>query len=398
MKKRILLIVTILALGITACDSETKGFFNKNNLKENSGLQLTDVQTQRKEEMEKQGVYLYFDSLSEEEKEIYLRICTGIERYEQSEFVLATFESKEECKEAEERVRDIYRYLVYEQPQYFWVNVSQYKNVVWTKDDEYQLGMKLEFIMEKEEAEQKKKDLEIAADKIVAEAREREGTFEQVLYVYDSILQNTKYDHALAEGQYENELERSAYGCLIQCETVCSGYTLAFNMMMQKLGYPCGVEFDQMNMAELNAGHVWNYAQLDGEYYYFDLTWDDTGFESDGYRQYFDYSHQYFGITRKELPHVLADKVLTPECNGRKYNYFVYNNLNMETYDFTTAKEMILRQKEQGYAVLRFDSHTELLNAIDDLVEDGRIYDILPHEDEIRYLPAESNQHLYLMF
>ena len=386
-------------LGTTGCSSEFIDLIAEeiSSMSEYQ-LELTEEETKRKQEIEEAEIYPYYNSLSDKEKEIYLRMCTAIEAYEKEEFVLAVYNTKEECEQATERLGDIYQYLVYEQPQYFWVNTTLCEHVMWTKGNQYLLGMKLDFIMLQEEAEQKKEQLAVTADRIAQEAKLQGGTYEQVLFVYDTLLRNTKYDYAVASGQHSGELERSAYGCLVGTQTVCSGYAMAFNMIMQKLGYLTGVAFDNVNLSENGEGHVWNYARLDGEYYYFDLTWDDTAFESDVCNRYFGYGHQFFGITKAELPHTVMKEEHIPECNGTRYNYYVYNGLNMATYDFATAKEMIQRQADQGYAVLRFDSHEQLRRAQVDLIDNQRIYDIFPYLNSISYLLADSGLHLYLFF
>lgn len=184
-------------------------------------------------------------------------------------------------------------------------------------------------------------------------------------------------------------------------KTICSGYTLAFDAIMKRLGFECGVEFNNYSNFSILTGHVWNYCKIEDDYYYFDLTWDDTGFDSEYYKQYFDYSYAYFGITKDELSKTnfsLSSDAPTPYCSGTKYNYFIYKGYNFSEYNFETAKEAILKQASQDYAVLRFDSYGKLLEAERELFKEGKINSILPNKSDIRYIISNSSLYLYIFF
>ncbi len=342
----------------------------------------------------------FYDSLSEEDKDIYRRICGAIEQHNTEDVLLAKLDSKEACMQMAEKVATMYTYLVYEQPQYFWVNASEHESVIWNQGDDYQVRIRLSYLMDQDEAADKKIAFDARVNEIVQEAEKQSDTFEQVLYIYETIVKGTEYDKDLAESDVSADLGRSAYGCLVDGKTVCSGYALAFNMVMKELGYECGVEFDKLGMTSLSDGHVWNYAKLDGEYYYFDLTWDDTAFDGAEYNDYIDCSHMYFAITEQELKasHTISEQSVAPSCTGETYNYFRYRNLNMEQYDFESAKEKILSQENEHYIELRFETEGELLKAEKDLLKDGKIYDILPDLKSAMYAMSDAKQHLYLFF
>ncbi len=65
-----------------------------------------------------------------------------------------------------------------------------------------------------------------------------------------------------------NYLVHSPYSALVGDRiTVCQGYALAFKLLCNMAGIDCGYA--------MNQGHIWNIVELDGNYYHFDLTWDD---------------------------------------------------------------------------------------------------------------------------
>lgn len=125
--------------------------------------------------------------------------------------------------------------------------------------------------MDEDTARIKEQEYQKKVNEIVEHAKAENGIFNKVLYVHDYILENCRYDYELAKKD-KADLGVSAYGCLIEGSTICSGYTLAFTSIMQKLGIEVGSEFNNYAQFSIIEGHVWNYCKLDGEYYYFDLT------------------------------------------------------------------------------------------------------------------------------
>lgn len=346
------------------------------------------------------AIYPVYYSLSVKEKELYLDICAAIEGHKTSVFI-GEYDSKEEAEEAGKWIQNIYRQLIYEQPQYFWVNPYEYTVNEVQDGNKYCLSLLFSYIVDEETAKIKQEEYEQKVNEIVEGAKTKTGVFNKVLYVYDYILENCQYDHELAKKDKVTDLGVSAYGCLIEGNTICSGYTLAFTSIMQKLGIETGSEFNNYDKFSIIEGHVWNYCKLDGEYYYFDLTWDDTVFDHESYRPYIDYSHMYFGITRDELSKsnfTLREDAPTPDCNGTKFNYFVYRNQSFSQYNYEAVKASILNQTNEKYVALRFDSYGELLKAERELLTEGKIYTILPGKENVRYVISNPSMHLYIFF
>lgn len=345
-------------------------------------------------------LYPVFVLMDNESRDYYIKLCAGFESYAQSIF-LDEFETKEEMKLIEGWLDENYRNIAYEQPDCFWVDPNSYVMEEKLLGDKYFLSVKPNYTLAEDEIAEKKAVYDTVVSNIVAEAKSQETVFDSVLYVYDTILSRTDYDHTLAEAEDSSLNGYSAYGCLVEGKTVCSGYTLAFTSIMQKLGIKCGAEFDAMSESEFFSGHVWNYCRLDGEYYYFDLTWDDTSFDSDELRQYLDYTHDYFGLTTKELKatnsEVKADTT-SPTCYNDEYNYYTNLNLYCEKYSFNNFRRIIENQPQDNFAVIKFSSESERQKAEKDLFENQRLYEIFPDIDGVRYITSVSGLHLYIFF
>ena len=380
--------IMILSFVICACANNTEAQIKKELLDRIDG---------------NAAVYPVYYALNAEEKELYLDICAAIENHQTSVYI-GKYDSKEESDKAIKWIKNIYRQFVYEQPDYFWVDPYEY-TVNEVKDgNKYNLSLMFSYIIDKETTIIKKEEYQQKVNEIVKNAKAKTGIFNKVLYVYDSILENCQYDNELYTSAKQSDISDlgvSAYGCLVEGKTICSGYTLAFTSIMQKLGIETGSEFNNYDEFSIIEGHVWNYCKLDGEYYYFDLTWDDTMFDNENYKPYIEYSHMYFGITKDELSKsnfTMTEDAPTPDCNGTKYNYFVYKNQSFAQYNFEAVKASILNQMNEKYVALRFDSYGELLKAERELLTEGQIYTILLGKSNVRYVISNPSLHLYIFF
>lgn len=378
------MLVAILCVSVCGCATDTR----------------SQAQKDMQERLDTSAMYPLYESLTEEDQEIYVNICAAAESFSESA-VVARYDNKTACEDAIEKFNSLYRQIFFEQSENFWIDPYNFNMRCLELNDEYQLLVNFEYLIDEETAYAKKEIFENKINQIVTAAKAKTGTFEKVLYVHDYILENAAYDYALVESDNFKTVGINAYGCLIEGKTICSGYTLAFDAIMKRLGFECGVEFNSYNTFSILTGHVWNYCKLDGEYYYFDLTWNDTGFDTEAYTDYLDYSHMYFAVTRDELSqtsYTLSPDAPTPACNGTKYNYYIYNGFNIPQYSFEAASSAVSEQLDRNYIVLRFDSYSELLKAERDLLTEGNIHNLAPEKKPVKYIIANSNLHLYIFF
>ena len=341
--------------------------------------------------------YPIYDVLTEDDKIIWNDICTAIQNHSTERIHIGTYTSEYEHTNAQRRFGQMYRELVYTCPDYFWVNLYDY-DLHTTEDGNIRtLELELKYVLDEDTAKTCQQDYDAKVEEIVSAAKEIPDLFDRVLYVYDTLMSGAEYDHELAKFEDEQALTNvnlSSYGCLVAGKTVCSGYALAFRSIMDKLDVECGVEFNSYQYLSTLPGHVWNYCKLDGEYYYFDLTWDDSGMED------IPTFHLYFGISREDME--LASYFLTPtspipECNGKDYNYYRYQGLSFPTYDYAAVRSVVQAHRKDSFIVLRFNTVEQRELAKKDLIDNGRIFDILPNLYTISYFEPGTDLHLVLL-
>ena len=120
--------------------------------------------------------------------------------------------------------------------------------------------------------------------------------------------------------EYSNPHIRSfAYGALIEGKAVCQGYAQSLAMILNNLNVECHT-IVAMTKGSNPVLHEWVRVKLDGEWYYIDLTWDDTPWAEDKNYKYFLINTDMISRDH-ETGYSLAGG---PEVDGSKYLYYAY--------------------------------------------------------------------------
>ena len=103
---------------------------------------------------------------------------------------------------------------------------------------------------------------------------------EKFLFVYNVLGKNIVYDESGCEDNelYTEEAKkatRSLIGNLIKGRGVCRGYALAVSEVSKYVGLNAEAVGGMAFLSDgQSGGHAWNRVEIDGQWYYADLTWD----------------------------------------------------------------------------------------------------------------------------
>ena len=116
-----------------------------------------------------------------------------------------------------------------------------------------------------------------AADQILAEAPADGSDYDKALFVHDYLVEHVTYNtKAMGSGF---SVSHTAYGAIVKHSAVCSGYAAAYAYLLDRLGVNClcfdGSTYNDDGTIDDDGGHTWNCAELDGKWYWVDVTWDD---------------------------------------------------------------------------------------------------------------------------
>lgn len=244
---------------------------------------------------------IYFEALSEDEKQLYNLLSIGIEK-QSSEISLPG-----SLAVNEDTLLRVSNALLFDQPQIFWyVGKYQYtyfSDVVRSIHPQYKtfaegfdasLSLMLEHL-NNIHAQMNEQGLDLLK-------RER--------FIHDYICDNSEYNESLND--------QSSYGALVEGKAVCAGLTRAFQLLCLREGMNCYyVSGEAVNSDEANALHAWSVLQLGADYYNVDVTWADQ----DRIGAIF---YGYYNVTDEEINsnHTRNEESkLVPACTGTEYSF-----------------------------------------------------------------------------
>ena len=95
--------------------------------------------------------------------------------------------------------------------------------------------------------------------------------YDKIKAIHDYIIDNSVYDEQRANNlynDYQGEFSSNiATGPLLQGHGICSGYTDAMKLFLDKMNIP--------NYKISSENHIWNLVYIDNKWLHLDLTWDD---------------------------------------------------------------------------------------------------------------------------
>lgn len=186
------------------------------------------------------------------------------------------------------------------------------------RDNTYTSEQEVEQAIEKFNAAVKKV-ADDAVETVNADNSETERDLALAIAVNETIATDTQYDFKTYDSAMENPTDAKAdaltftsYGALVDKMAVCSGYSMAYKAVMDKLGIPCVVvsghsrgKNQNGTDTETTVGHSWNYvylktvakevststevqtvaetAEISGQWFAFDTTWNSLSSNKNKY-------------------------------------------------------------------------------------------------------------------
>lgn len=136
----------------------------------------------------------------------------------------------------------------------------------------------------------RREELSSESDRLLSGLSDSWSDAQKALYIHDKLALTMEYD--------ENNEIRSAYEGIITKKALCVSYAMAYKYLMDKAGIKC------ICVTSTEMAHCWNMAEIDGEWYHIDVTWDDLLPDFQGM-----VSHDLFMLsdskitTLKNMPH-----------------------------------------------------------------------------------------------
>lgn len=155
-------------------------------------------------------------------------------------------------------------------PEVFWINEQMSLDTQGLD----QGSVRLVYLYEGEILQNMKEAQEEAIQSFLASIAPDASAYEKELAVNEWIIDHAEYDHdAVQDNQYTVRNVCYGYGALVDGWAICEGYARAFKILCDRAAVPCTLVLTRM--LDNGIGHMLNAVQLDGEWYYADVTNND---------------------------------------------------------------------------------------------------------------------------
>lgn len=367
----VLIIALIVVIMIVLSEKMKNIFFSEQDHRSCIVVDISDENISRVDETDDNRSDLFSEDDKENDKsENTERNTQGFELVEAAYSQIVCFENK--CvvyginEENKDEQIEYLQLLKLEHPELFWIGNGV--SLLIYHDGKTEVTYSLSEDCSQSEISAMNDIFMKKIDSIIETADKSWDDYQKVKYIHDYLVRNTVYDHEAAQAN-EAGSSASAYGCLVNGKAVCSGYAAAFKVLADRLGIESGIIY---GTAE-GGSHAWNYVNIDNNYYWLDVTWDDSKNDVD---ETSDVKYYYFLLNDEIfMKNRTIDAVVKeyPECSSKEQNYFVKNNSYFEKYSFEDIDSYISAHSEEKTVCFMFASNEEYLRCIDDLFTNKNI-------------------------
>ncbi|MFA9467937.1 MULTISPECIES: transglutaminase domain-containing protein [unclassified Streptococcus] len=268
----------------------------------------------------------YYQQLSKKEQADYIRLVTALRQFDTKSPFKTT---------SSDRLKRIYLAVTYDFPEFYWLSEQSeidFSQLIYPKD-----------------AKETYQRVQRVADEVIAQMPDG-SDYDKVKYLYEYVIQHTQYHIEALNNESLIWQDQSARSVFLEQESVCAGYSRAFQLLCQKAGLNC--LYVAGDIVAYDYPHAWNLVEIDGDYYPVDTTWGDPTFESAVAGQDANHINYSYLCTPREIferTHTawtgfdspVGEALVYPALAENALNYYVLNGSYFETYDETALTNFI---------------------------------------------------------
>ncbi len=222
----------------------------------------------------------HYEAVSEKTGYMSLTTASQREAYESMEKAIFRFTNegggeKGECQLARAYIPNLSSaeiYMVkeavyYDHPEAFWLSRN------YSLDYNFKQGHFIIFYScySYDEAMSKARALENAMSAYLLDMPRNLTEYEREKYIHDRLVTECEYDIDAVNSETQDPDVSSSYGALVNHRAVCGGYTMAAKLLLDSVG----IESYAVHGTADGLAHVWLLANIEGDWYHLDVTWDD---------------------------------------------------------------------------------------------------------------------------
>lgn len=348
------ILVLLLLLGLCGCRMEDiPGVGN-----------LSGVETESTVTQQQADLYYGYQTLSEEEKQVYRQLMAGLEAFEKEIRVSPI---------AKDRLEAVANMVMTDHPEYFWTEGGfRYYEETWPGGGTAGMKVLPDYLMSQEAAAQVKTEIEATAKEWLSGIPSDADTYEKIKYVYETLIHKVDYNETSPNNQ-------NIQSVFLGKSSVCMGYAKATQYLLNQMGIFCTLVTGTVTNGS-EAGHAWNLVKIQDAYYYVDTTWGTPGYsaaEASGV----DIFYSYLCCNDKMLKptHKADGTIPLPVCEDDSYNYYKRKGCWYEGYDRNQMYQELLQtvSAEAHTTELCFASREAYDQAVADMVNGTLLQEVV---------------------
>lgn len=359
-----------------AYEGSYRGFDDDYARRNREAAGITDASI---DELKKQqeGYYAY-SRLSDAGKTLYVELLQIINK-EANEIFVSTRDPN--------AIQLAFDYLMMDHPEIFWVNGYRYVKHFTNNGGIDKLAFTGVYTYDLNEVANRQAKMQQYIDTCLAGAPSTDDEYFVIKYIYDYLIANTEYDLRAPDNQ-------NICSVFLNRKTVCSGYARATQYLLNKLGIKCTYVTGMADNGTGSSGlHAWNLVRCNGDYYYMDTTWGDTGVTTRDGKPRINYDYLCATEAAMSVNHKLSDRIDYPECTSTKDSYYVREKRYMESPNLTQMEEIFAQEYESGNdnVTVKCESKDTYNSLYEQLIKDGAVYDYLQGDKKFSYTLFEDS-------
>lgn len=259
----------------------------------------------------------YYEQLSKEQQKAYYAMREGLLNLQDS-IAVPKLSTKE--------LSDLYFMIRMDDPEIFYSVRFSYKYY----PDSSAVDLVPEYLFTKDKIKEHRQAMKSRVQKLARPMMDKSEK-EKQLYIHDFICNNVRYDKLKKE--YSHEI----IGALGNGVAVCEGIAKAVKVLCDALGIWCIIALSEANPEKgIKYRHAWNVMRIDGKYYHFDATFDNTLSKDDTIR------YDYVNLADKQIFRDHEPVIWkVPECADADHFYYKEKKVS-----WTTMEEVRKRTKQ----------------------------------------------------
>lgn len=251
----------------------------------------------------------------------------------------------------------------------FWIDYAWLYSKL---EDNTVIKVILNYIYTEEQVELYKQQIDKSLEDLLEKCQNYKTDYEKALLTYEWLVTNISYDDT------NKEDKQSIISALINKNTVCAGYAKSYSYILTKIGIPNVVVIGTHD----KENHAWNIIQINGKFYFVDVTGGDSYDDSTN-----EIVYQYFMFTTNEAisdNYVTNNKVTNLVETEKQDGYFIRNNAYFsDTNEEKIASYLINSAIDKRRIEIQFEKSSDYNNVVDFLTN-GHIYN---YTYSLEYIP-----------